>query len=108
MKISGTDVLVKELKKRANMKDVENVVKLNGAEMQAKAQRRASVDTGFMKRSITLEIRDNGMTAVVKSNAQYSGYVNYGTRFQAANPFMTSSFNEQKLRFIGDLKRLTK
>lgn len=108
MKISGADILGKELMKRASMKDVQNIVRLSGAELQQKAQRRAPVDTGNMKRSITLELTDNGMTAIVRSLASYSAYVNFGTRFQSANPFMTSSFNEQKISFISDLKRLTK
>lgn len=108
MRITGTDALGKELMKRASMKDVQNVVRLSGAELQQKAQRRAPVDTGNMKRSISLELTDNGMTAIVKSGADYSAYVNFGTRFQSANPFMTSSFNEQKINFISDLKRLMK
>lgn len=108
MKINGTDALIGALKKSANLDDVKNVIKVNGSEMQKNAQRKAAVDTGFMKRSIALSIEDGGMTARVASMAEYSGYVNYGTRFQNAQPFMTSAFYEQRVKFLSDMKRLMK
>ena len=107
-KLSGINQLEKALKKSANLDDIKNVVKMNGAELQTNAQKKASVDTGFMKRSITIEIIDGGMTAKIVSMAEYSAYVNYGTRFQTANPFMTNSYDIQKLKFKASLDRLMK
>lgn len=107
-KMTGIDALEKALKKNANLDDIKNVVKLNGAELQKNAQRKASVDTGFMKRSIVLELEDGGMTARITSMAEYSAYVNYGTRFQTANPFMTNSFNVQKPIFLSDISKVLK
>jgi len=108
MRITGTDALIKGLKKSANLNDIKNIVKMNGAELQKNAQRKASVDTGFMKRSIVLTFEDGGMTAKIVSMAEYSAYVNYGTRFQIANPFMTNSFNVQKPIFLSDLSKVLK
>lgn len=108
MKIIGADVLGKELKKRANLDDIKEAIKLNASELQREAQRQAPVDTGFLKRSISLEIRDNGRTAIVGATAEYAPYVNYGTRFMAAQPFLTSAFNRQEPLFIRDLQRLMK
>lgn len=108
LKITGTDALIKSLKKSANLNDIKNIVKMNGAELQKNAQRKASVDTGFMKRSIVLTFEDGGMTAKIASMAEYSAYVNYGTRFQTANPFMTNSFNVQKPIFLSDLSKVLK
>ena len=107
-KLSGMDKLEKALKRGTDLNDIKRVVKGNGAELQTNAQRQASVDTGFMKRSITIGIEDSGMTAKIVSTAEYSSYVNYGTRFQTANPFMTNSYNKQRPKFKKDLDRLLK
>lgn len=106
--IRGADKLMRELKDNADVSDIKNVIKMNGSEMQRNAQRRSPVDTGNMKRSIFLRIEDGGMTAKVVSEANYSAYVNFGTRFMTARPFMTSSFNEQKIKFNKDMNRLLK
>src|SRR5699024_10421694 len=108
MKINGTDALIGALKKSANLDDVKNVIKVNGSEMQKNAMRKAAVDTGFMKRDIVLSFEDGGLTAKVTSMAAYSAFVNYGTRFQNSQPFMTPAFYEQKIKFISDMKRLLK
>lgn len=108
VKISGADELIRGLKKSADLNDIKNIVKMNGASLQSNAQRKASVDTGFMKRSIMLTMEDGGMTARITSTAEYSAYVNYGTRFMSANPFMTNSFNVQKPIFLSDLSKVLK
>ena len=108
MKINGADALIGALKKSANLDDIKNVVKANGSEMQKNAMRKSAVDTGFMKRGIAISFEDGGMTAVVKSTAEYSAFVNYGTRFQSAQPFMTPAFYEQRIKFVSDMKRLMK
>lgn len=108
MNVKGVEELARALRKGADIRDVANAVKLNGAEMQAKAQRYAAVDTGFMKRGIVLEFTDDGYSARVEATAEYSAYVNYGTRFQPAQPFLTPAFYEQEKKFIADMKRLLK
>lgn len=108
MKINGTDALIGALKKSANLDDVKNVIKVNGSEMQKNAMRKAAVDTGFMKRGIVLSFEDGGLTARVTSMAAYSAFVNYGTRFQNSQPFMTPAFYEQRIKFVADMKRLMK
>lgn len=105
-KVNGTKKLAAKLKRNASLVDVKKVVRLNGSEMQRKAKRSVPVDTGFLKRSIVLTFEDNGFTAKVSPTAHYAPYVNYGTRFMYAQPFMTSSFYSQRQKFIDDLKRL--
>ena len=53
------------------MNDVKRIVKSNGAALQESAQRKVPVDTGNLKRSIGLEIRDSGLTAEVEPTAEY-------------------------------------
>jgi len=40
--------------------------------------------------------------------ANYSSYVEWGTRFQNAQPFIKPSYDKQKIQFKKDLDRLFK
>lgn len=106
IKIVGMEKLQKKLKQNVRMDDVKRVVRHNGAEMQAKAQRNAPVDTGYLKRSIGLEITDGGMAAEVEPTADYAPYVELGTRFMEAQPYLKPAFDEQKEKFKKDMKKL--
>lgn len=108
IKFEGIAKLNKGLKKRMDMSAVKTVVKKNGSEMQKKAQRNASVDTGNLKNNIGLEISDGGMTATVEPTAEYAPYVELGTRFMEAQPFLKPAFEEQKKQFEKDLKELVR
>lgn len=108
IKFEGIAKLNKGLKKRMDMSAVKDTVKLNGSEMQKKAQRNAPVDTGNLKNNIGLEISDGGMTATVESTADYSVYVELGTRLMEAQPYMKPAFEEQKKQFEKDLKELVR
>ena len=70
IKFKGIAKLDKGLKKRMDLNAVKTVVRKNGADMQAKSQRNAPVDTGTLKRSIGRDLSGNGMTATVEPNAE--------------------------------------
>lgn len=106
IKVVGIEKLQKKLKKNVQMEDVKRVVRHNGAEMQEKAQRNAPVDTGTLKRSIGLEITDSGMAAEVEPAAEYAPYVELGTRFMEAQPYLKPAFDDQKEKFRKDMKKL--
>lgn len=108
IKFEGIAKLNKGLKKRMDMSAVKDTVKLNGSEMQKKAQRNAPVDTGTLKRSIGIDISDGGMTATVEPTAEYAPYVELGTRFMEAQPFLKPAFEEQKKQFEKDLQKLVR
>lgn len=108
IKVVGIEKLQKKLKKNVQMEDVKRVVRHNGAEMQEKAQRNAPVDTGTLERSIGLEITDSGMAAEVEPTAEYAPYVELGTRFMEAQPYLKPAFDDQKEKFKKDMKKLVK
>lgn len=108
MKITGIDALQKKLRENATLDDVKHVVKSNTANMNKNMQNLAPVDTGNMKRSITSDFTDGGLTGRTQPHTDYAGYVEYGTRFQAAQPFVKPTFDVQKKAFKNDLERLTK
>lgn len=108
VRLKGVNELKIALKKKADLGAVKQVVKQNGAKLQVEAQRNAPVDTGNLKRSIRLDISDGGLTAKSEAAAEYAPYVEWGTRYMEAQPYMKPAFNKQKEQFRRDMDRLTK
>lgn len=108
MKIKGTNDLLKRLKKGASIKDIKEVVKVNTLELQQAQQKDAPVDTGFLRRSITSEFEDGGLTGKTGATAEYAPYLIYGTRYMYAQDFFRPNFHVQEKKFQNDLKKLTR
>ncbi len=112
IKIIGLNKLSKKLKKNRTLEDVKKVVLMNTVELENLAKRNAVFVKGYSKRttkrSINMAIDDNGFTGTVKPSTEYSVYLEYGTRYMSAQPFMKPSFLVQKTKFINDMKRLMK
>lgn len=117
VKVVGIEKLQKKLKKNVQMDDVKRQVRKHGGQLQEKAMRNAPVGTpestgipgyigGTLKRSIGIEITDGGMSAEVEPTAEYAPYVELGTRFMEAQPYLKPAFDEQKEKFKKDMKRL--
>lgn len=102
----GMDAICGHLRDSVDMDAVKTLVKFHGAEMQQTAQICVPVDTGFLKNSIELEITDGGMTAIVEPYAEYAAYVEYGTRYMAAQPYMRPAYNQESTRFFDDIEKL--
>ena len=112
IKVEGLDKLQKALKENVTLDDVKRVVRKNGSELQEKMQRNAEFtqgyQTGTTKRSIGLEITDGGFAAEVEPKTEYSPYVEFGTRFMDAQPFVRPSLDEQKAKFKSDMNKLVR
>ena len=115
IQVKGLKKLEKALKENVKMEDVKRVVKKNGEELQDKAHRKADFKmgyaTGTTKRSIDekgLTFTDNGFTAEVEPKTEYAPYVEYGTRFMDAQPFMNPAYNEHKKKFKKDMDKLVR
>lgn len=112
IKVDGLKELEKALKDNVTMDDVKKVVRQNGSELQEKVQNKADFKkgyaTGTTKRSIGLEIQDGGFTAEVEPKTEYSPYLEYGTRFMEAQPFVKPAYEEQKEQFKRDMQKLVK
>lgn len=112
IKVTGVKELQKRLKKNVTLDDVKKVVRQNGSELQEKMQDKADFKKGYQtgetKRSITLEIQNSGMTAEVKPTTDYSPYLEFGTRFMDAQPFVRPAFEEQLTQFKSDMQKLVK
>lgn len=97
--------LQSELEKRQDLTPFRSVVAANGSKLQRKAMAKAPIDTGTLMRSITMDTEDDGLTATVTPAAEYAAYVEYGTRFMAAQPYLRPAFDAVKPQFIADLKK---
>lgn len=112
LNVKGLDKLQKSLKDKVTLDDVKRVVRHNGAELQQRMQENADFtqgyQTGTTKRSIGLEIIDSGFTASVGPETEYSPYLEYGTRFMDAQPFIKPAHDTQKAKFKRDMQKLMK
>lgn len=112
IKIDGLDDLQKKLKENATLDDVKRVIRHHGSELQQKIQDNADFtqgyQTGTTKRSVGLEITDGGFSAESGPETEYAPYLEYGTRFMEAQPFVRPALDEQKRKFHKDLKKLVR
>lgn len=114
IKMIGLDELQRKLKANCNLNDVRKVVQVNGDELNKKMKRKTTTafvkgySTGDTANTINTEIRDDGMTAVVGPTTEYAYYVEVGTRFMQAEPFVRPPWEEQKEIFKKDLDKLMK
>lgn len=110
--ITGVKELEAKLKKNMTLDHVKDTVKQNGSDLQTLMTRNANFvkgyATGTTERSIRCTFTDLNLTATVEPTTYYSPYLEYGTRFMSAQPFVRPSFNIQKEIFKRDLNKLFK
>lgn len=112
LKVEGLDKLEKALKDNVTMDDVKRVVRHHGSQLQRAMQSNADFSRGYQtgttKRSIGLEFTDGGYTATVEPTTEYSPYLEYGTRFMDAQPFVKPAYDVQKQKFRDDMQKLVR
>lgn len=112
IRVKGLKELQKKLKDSVTLNDVKRVVRQNGAELQKKIQSNADFkmgyQTGTTKRSVSLEMKDGGLTAETGPETEYSPYLEYGTRFMSAQPFVRPAYEEQAEQFNRDMQKLVR
>lgn len=122
IRIEGLEELQKKLKKNADMNDVKRVVRNNGSQLQRRIQRKAEFKghyewkkgkgkvlkkpTGATKQSVRLQISGDGLTAESGPTTDYAEYLEFGTRFMDAQPFVKPALEEQSKKFESDLRKL--
>lgn len=91
---------------RKAVQQAEKVLKNNTEKLKKEARGIAPEDTGFLKNNITT--RYGGMTGEVTSKAMYSGFLEYGTRYMSAQPFMRPSLDKIHPMFLKDMTDVMK
>lgn len=114
VQLKGLDELKRALKDNCDLSDVKRVVQTNGDRLnrEMKAQTHVAFVKGYSHGdtagSINTEITDGGMTARVGPATEYAPYVEWGTRFMSAEPFVGPAFLKIRAQFIADMQRLMK
>lgn len=116
----GFAELEKLMKNDANItQKVKRVVQKNGNELKNRMVRKADFrghmegkkfvkPTGATKRSITEKVAFSGLSVTVGPTTEYAPYLEYGTRFMEAQPFVRPAFEEQRRKFERDLDNIIK
>lgn len=117
---SGFKELEKLMKKDENItQKVKRVVQKNGNELKNRMVRKADFrghmkgkkfvkPTGATKRSITEKVAFSGLSVTVGPTTKYAPYLEYGTRFMEAQPFVRPAWTEQVPKFVRDLENIIK
>lgn len=114
IRVRGLEELQAKLKKGVSMDLVKQTVKKHGNQLEKRMikQTETSFKKGYSKGdtagTINCSIVDDGLTAKVGPKTEYAEYVEYGTRFMEAEPFIKPALDEQKELFKNDLKKLMK
>ena len=114
----GLDKLEKKLIQNAKMDDVKKLVRDNGSISQGNVVKNAGENTfnkgyftGNLKPDVPgngFKLSDGGLTAKVGTSVEYAPYLEYGTRFMEAEPFLKAPFDQAKNGFKADIDKLTK
>lgn len=117
----GSKDLVAKLGRIKNAEEVSKLIRKHTTDMAGKSNRNATNfrghyewvagqglkftrGTGNLRRSMKVDIEPK--KGEVTYTAEYAGYVEYGTRFSEAQPFLLPAYNEEKEKLKSDLKKL--
>lgn len=99
-----SEVLGKFANANSNIKSNLGIaLKNNAEEIKRSAVGSAPVDTGFLKSNINTSYPSD-LKAEIKAGATYAGYVEYGTRKMAAQPFMRPAIEKQQSKMQKDFR----
>lgn len=65
-----------------------------GLEAEGKAKKDTPVDTGRLRNSVSHAVADAERAAYIGTNVEYAPYVELGTRFMRARPFLRPAATE--------------
>lgn len=120
--VKGLEELIKTLERvpKELDKEVESILEGNAQEIERDAKSKAPVGTpestgikGYIGGSLQQSIKatktkekEYTIKANATGKAPYAAFVEYGTRFMRARPFLFPSFFKGRERFIKDLKKM--
>lgn len=121
IELRGMYKLTSAMRQKCNLGAIKTIVQRNGDKLNTTMKRNTHAafrktnprtgrpySSGDTARSINTVISDNGLTATVAPTMNYDPYVEYGTRFMEAEPFVRPAFNEVKPQFVSDMEKLCK
>ena len=114
----GLDKLEKKLIENAKMEEVKKVVRDNGLTLQGNVVKNAGeitfnkgYFTGNLKQDVAghgLKLSGDGLTAKVGTSVEYGYWLEHGTRYMKAEPFLKDPFEQAEKEFKADIDKLKK
>lgn len=68
--------------------------------VQTDAKRAAAVDTGRLRNSIAVDFNSEKTGAEIGTNVKYAPFIEFGTRYQKARPFLYPAWEAERAKFI--------
>ena len=108
IKLNGLDRMLSDFTRAETTidKKIKEEVKRASSEVTRISQQKAPVDTGYLRRSIVMEILNNGFVGYIRAYAHYAPYVEFGTRFMDAQPYMSAAMMKVRPEYIKNMKKL--
>ena len=120
MNVKGTKELIQKLKQipKELDRDIDAILEKNAADIQDDAQKKAPVGTptstgikgylgGTLQQSILAQ-KVAKKTWTISTKLNYAIFVEIGTRFMRAQPFLIPAFFKGRSKFVDDLENLIK
>jgi HK97 gp10 family phage protein len=79
-------------------------VSKSALQIQARAQALSPVLTGTLRRSIHTIIENGGLRGIVGPSVEYGKFVEFGTRFQPARPYMRPAAASATASFVANVR----
>ena len=76
--------------------------------IESDAKQFAPVDTGRLRSSIHTELAPNRLSGSVEVGVSYGIFLEFGTRYQRAQPFLFPAYEKNRAAFVARLKTNTK
>lgn len=86
-------------------KDVSKLIKNTLHNIERDAKKSCPVDTGRLRGSITTNIIST-YSGEVGTNVEYAGWVEYGTRYQSAQPYFEPAVEKNEDKFNEELDKI--
>ena len=96
---SDAEKILREFNKTETVeKDVSKLIKNTLHNIERDAKKQCPVDTGRLRGSITTNIIST-YSGEVGTNVEYAEYVEYGTRYQSAQPYFEPAVEKNEDKF---------
>jgi HK97 gp10 family phage protein len=83
-----------------NDREAHRILNEESRAISSNAQKDSPIDTGNLRRNIGYDYTRENKEAVIYAKAPYSGYLEYGTRFQPAQPYFEPNVDKGIKRII--------
>ena len=98
---AGLDAITAHMRER-----LVSVVGIAAGQVETRAKQLVPVDTGATKNSIQQYPSDGGLVVAIGPSTSYAPYLEFGTRFMSARPYMTPALESVRFQFLEAVRQV--